>query len=124
MQPAKVVLALCLIVFSASNWAFYCGHQIVSEGDTMTQVLEKCGEPDQWQSSVIYQSNVLNYVPTAQALLDNPMIRFLPDLGYVIQTPIQVEEWLYDFGRRRFRQFLRFHNSRLMTIESRGYGTD
>ena len=112
MQPAKVVLALCLIVFSASNWAFYCGRNLIQEGDYKLQVLDRCGQPDYSDSRMEYRSSVWRGSGIQQ-----------PGLDFIRQEPVLIEEWTYDFGRHRFMQFLHFENGRLIYINTLGYGS-
>jgi hypothetical protein len=38
------------------------------------------------------------------------------------QIQITVDEWIYDFGRSRMRQFLRFENGRLREIKNLSRG--
>jgi hypothetical protein len=37
-------------------------------------------------------------------------------------VPVNVEEWLYNFGPQYFMQLLRFENGRLVEIRNLGYG--
>ena len=112
MSPTKVVLALCLIVFSASNWAFYCGRNVIQEGDYKLQVLQRCGQPDYSDSRMEYRSSVWRGSGIQQ-----------PGLDFIRQEPVLIEEWTYDFGRHRFMQFLHFENGRLIYINTLGYGS-
>lgn len=84
---------------------FYCGEQIVAQGDTKAAVLEKCGEPA-WKE--VREDTV------TEALLAN-------------RTPVNLvttEEWVYNFGSAALLVFLRFQGNRLATIETGGYGYD
>ena len=84
---------------------FYCGEQIVAQGDTKADVLNKCGEPA-WKE--IREDTV------TEALLAN-------------RTPVNLvttEEWVYNFGSAALLVFLRFQGNRLATIETGGYGYD
>ncbi len=72
------------------------------------EVINKCGEPHYVEESIEYQSTAIN---NRQAGLYRQHER-----------PIQIEEWTYNFGPRRFMRLLRFENGRLLTIESIGYG--
>lgn len=111
MKAAKTVLALALAAVQQPAWPFYCGHELVEEGDYKMQVLEKCGEPDYRESRVEYRSTVL------RGALNQP------GLDLIRQEPVNIDEWTYDFGRRRFMQLLHFENGRLVYIKPLGYGT-
>ncbi len=112
MRQKTALLGLFLIVAAQPAWAFYCGQLLVKEGDYKLQVLDKCGQPDYSDSRVEYRSTVLRGSGIQQ-----------PGLDFINQVPVQIEEWTYDFGRRRFMQFLHFENGRLIYINNLGYGT-
>jgi hypothetical protein len=57
-------------------------------------------------------------------MLQNRGITYLPDVGYVLDQPIAIDEWLYNFGSTRFMQFLHFENGQLKSIKDLGYGTN
>lgn len=105
-----------LLLLSVAAWqpagAFYCGRELVQEGDYKLQVLQKCGEPDYHESRVEYRSVVPRGAGIGQ-----------PGLDIVRQEPVQIDEWTYDFGRHRFMQRLYFENGRLLFIKDQGYGT-
>lgn len=112
MNRKMTALLLALTVSWQPAWAFYCGHDLVREGDYKLQVLQKCGGPDYHDSRVEYRSVVLRGSGYNQ-----------PGLDIVRQEPVQIDEWTYDFGRRRFMQSLYFENGRLVFIKQLGYGT-
>ena len=102
------VLVLSLYSFNAA-YAFKCGHKLVTEGDYSSDVLARCGEPDSIKTHteiVTREQSFPNSTPeTQQAIVE-----------------IEVEEWVYNFGRSRLQQFLRFENGKLETIQSLGRG--
>lgn len=112
MWQKSAVLSLFLAMSAQPSWAFYCGNLIVKEGDYKLQVLQKCGQPDYSDSRVEYRSTVLRGSGIQ-----------MPGMDFINQVPVQVDEWTYDFGRRRFMQFLHFENGRLIYINNLGYGT-
>lgn len=81
-----------------------CRHgRLLAEGDTVAEVLKKCGEPDlveRWQ--------------------DEFVLREGPTLERKVTVP--VEQWTYDFGPRYFIHILTFRSGRLANIERGGYG--
>ncbi len=112
MLQKSALLSVCLVLFSLPTWAFYCGSNVIKEGDYKLQVLDRCGQPDYSESRVEYRSTVFRGSGIQQ-----------PGLDFINQVPIQIEEWTYDFGRHRFMQFLHFENGRLIWINNLGYGT-
>ncbi len=83
-------------------YALRCASQIVSEGNTTTQVLEKCGEP---------------------RLKNTEQKEILEPIGNDFRkTFVPLEYWVYDFGPSRLIQILEFQKDRLVKIESADYG--
>ena len=105
-----LVLSLCSFNASSSNDAssLRCGHKLVMLGDYKGDVLEKCGQPE----SVEYRTRIVGWAPP------HPRRTF----GVQIFDEIQIEEWIYNFGRYRFQQLLRFENGVLVEIDSIGRG--
>jgi len=112
MKQKKLALLLALAAAQPPAFGFYCGHFLITEGDYKVQVLEKCGNPDYYESRVEYRATVLRGWGIPQ-----------PGLDIVQQEPVRIDEWTYDFGPRRFMQWLYFENGRLFQIKTLGYGT-
>ncbi len=110
MKRILVFSLLWLVSSWQAAWAFYCGQYLVTEGDYMYQVLQKCGEPDFWDSRVEYRSVVIR----------SPYNK--PGMDLIREEPVNIEEWTYDFGPHRFVQWLYFENGRLLLIKDLGYG--
>ena len=101
-----IVGLLCLRAEPAH--ALRCGNRLVLVGASTAEVLDKCGEPatrDQW---VEYRT-----VPQSSS--------FTP-LQEQVYLPVTIEEWVYNFGARRFMQKFHFEDGRLSDIEALGYG--
>jgi hypothetical protein len=109
----RLLLCFCLAILGLEPaWALRCGNQIVREGYRTYEVLERCGEPDYRDARVEYQSIRLRGSGVLQ-----------PGIDVERTVPINIEEWTYNFGPRRFMQWLRFENGRLVEIRSlRRYG--
>jgi hypothetical protein len=80
-----------------------CSEQVVSVGDTKSDVLAKCGEPA-WKDT---------HEEAFQERLDSGLERRV----YVI-----VDEWTYNLGPDRFVRILTFRNGKLADIRTGGYG--
>lgn len=102
------LIVLILTLSTAPAHALRCGNRLVSQGDTQAELLAKCGEPTQInhrQVSVpirVWDSHLHDY-----------------RLDYSI---IYIEEWIYNFGPRRFMQSIQFKDGRVEQIESLDYG--
>ncbi|MEM1434222.1 MAG: DUF2845 domain-containing protein [Pseudomonadota bacterium] len=70
-----------------------CGDQVVERGQRPYEVVERCGTPG-------YEFRRIEW-------------RYPGIL-------VQVDEWVYDLGRNRFRRELLFENGRLIDINLRG----
>jgi len=103
MQRFGIVLLL-LTVFSGPAWALRCGNLLVDEGDHMLDVLDKCGEPEFRDRRTAVKGQRLRH--PYGALIEE---RF---------EEIEIEEWVYNFGPRRFKQHFRFENGLLVEIRS------
>ena len=80
-----------------------CGHNIVELGDDKYRVLETCGEPE----SIYHRTKIVGRT------LHHPR----RTLDLEVYEEFQVEEWTYNFGRRRIRQSLLFENNILVEIK-------
>ncbi len=79
-----------------------CSEQVLSIGDSKTDVLAKCGEPSFKDS----------HVEEFKERLDDRERKVF----------VTVEEWTYDLGPNRFVRILTFRNSKLADIRTGGYG--
>ena len=89
-----------------------CGRKLVQVGDSRYEVLAACGEPDDVQRWVELRSiHSREFVPChgEQRGAQCSAVR-----GRTVE--VQVEHWLYDFGRLRFMQHLAFEQGRLVTV--------
>ncbi|MGZ5619898.1 MAG: DUF2845 domain-containing protein [Methylobacter sp.] len=100
-----LVLSLCCL---DSAFAMRCGHNLVIEGDYKNDVIARCGEPDSIETHTEVVGRTIHFP-----------FRTLDLQEYV---EIQVEEWIYNLGPFRFKQYLRFENGVLVEIKSLGRG--
>jgi Protein of unknown function (DUF2845) len=101
-----VVGVLCLSADPA--YALRCGKRLVRVGDSMVKVLRTCGEPVSRDYRVVYR-----------LLSEEASVDAAKDPVYI---PVIIEEWVYDFGSKRFVQQLHFEDHILRDIQSLGYG--
>lgn len=95
-----------------------CKGRIVSTGDSRYEVKAVCGEPDDTSQRVEYR--------TARGRVSGPCVR-QGDKIVCSQTrehviEVVIDEWIYDFGRNRFIQYLTFEQGKLISVRSGGYG--
>ncbi|HEY6560976.1 MAG TPA: DUF2845 domain-containing protein [Polyangiaceae bacterium] len=92
-----------------------CKNRIVSTGDSSYQVRSVCGEPDGTTRRV--EMRTLRHDVPFPCAGGRTCWRTVERTIEVI-----VDEWTYDFGRRRFIQYLTFENGRLERVQSGSYG--
>jgi hypothetical protein len=114
------VFFLC-VIFSQPVFALRCGHWLVEPGDYKSDVYEKCGEPDYFQSHY-ERRGYANHADATQFGFNGrrqfPSNSFNFGQSNYQEVEVLVEELTYDFGRARFHQLLRFENGRLTDVVS------
>jgi len=97
------LLILFLFTMYSQGAAFYCGSELVSNGDTKAEVLRKCGEPF-WKEQ--------HEVILVEGKSSDKESR----------VSVIIDEWSYNFSESSWVYRLRFSNGKLEDIETRGYG--
>lgn len=91
-----LALGLTALIGVAQAGTLRCGSQLISEGDRMFEVQQKCGQPVS-QDIIGYKETVNHYRQVDQ---------------------VQVQEWVYGPSNGMY-QFLRFEGGRLVRIDSK-----
>lgn len=104
----NLLLILCLLLTSTDALAFRCGRKLVQVGDYKLDVLEKCGEPEWTDRRYAMRASRLRH-PYGALELDQ-------------YEEVVIDEWIYNFGPRRFKQYLEFENGVLKKIDNLDYG--
>ena len=104
----QAAFLLCLLICTTDALAFRCGRQLVQVGDHKLDVLEKCGEPE--------------WADQRTAVVGSRLRHPYGALQYDQYEEVVIDEWIYNFGSRKFKQFLRFENGILKKIENLDYG--
>jgi hypothetical protein len=109
MKSPLVPALLFLVCFSGtSQAALRCGQYLVDIGDYEADVLQRCGPPT---------------IQDRRYGLRGQEIR---DPGNTLEfnryDQVVIDEWIYNFGPRHLKQYLRFENNILKEIRSLGYG--
>ena len=125
MRSINLIILIACFLNANIAFALRCGHSLVDLGDYKEDVYEKCGDPESIETH-IERRGVRNYA-SGSRYFSNPIQTFpsgAVNLGQeqYAEIEITVEEWIYDFGRSRFKQFLRFENGKLKEIKNLGRG--
>lgn len=83
-----------------------CGRKLVSIGDYKNDVYAVCGDPESIDTRTVLVGSTFHFP------------RRTIDIHQYEE--VQVEEWVYNFGTKRFRKYLRFENGRLVEIRNLG----
>lgn len=98
---------------AVSTGGMRCGTRLVSLGDTQYDVQALCGPPDATlQHTEVRTVREHVQVPCADGSKGR--------CTAVVEKSVEVviDEWIYDFGKRRFVQHLFFEQGRLVRVES------
>jgi hypothetical protein len=106
MNQALLVLMLSLLCNDVL--AFRCGRQLVQVGDHKLDVLDRCGEPQWTDQRMGVRGSRLRHPYGALELEQFEQIL--------------IDEWIYNFGPRKFKQYLYFENGILKKIDNMDYG--
>jgi hypothetical protein len=93
-----------------------CQNRLISKGASKYDVQSLCGPPDATEHR------------TEKRLVRRQMsVRCVSDTGWctsLVEDTIDVpiDEWIYDFGKQRFLQYLTFEDGKLLRVQSGGYG--
>jgi hypothetical protein len=104
----RAVLLLLALLVANDAFALRCGHRLVQVGDYKLDVLEVCGEPDSVERRTGIRGSRLRH-PYGALEID----RF---------EEVEIEDWVYNFGPRKFKQLLEFEDGELKSIRNLGYG--
>lgn len=115
---AGLTLAALAVSPSARADKLACNGRIVSTGDSRYEVKSICGEPDDAAQRVEYRS--------VRGRVAGPCTRVggkitCSDTREQV-VEIVIDEWIYDFGRNRFVEYLTFEQGRLISVRTGGYG--
>ncbi len=105
-----------ILIFNNDLLAFYCGSDIITEGDSKIYVLSKCGEPD-LKEQVGFKSK--GFYGGRGRYLDRRIFGFR---GSYSERSVSVEKWSYNFGPNRFIEIITFEGDILVEMETGSYG--
>lgn len=111
-------LAALALSPSARADSLSCNYRIVSSGDSRHEVRSICGEPDDATQRVEYRT--LRGRVVGPCSRDGKRVRCSQTQETVVE--VVIDEWVYDFGRNRFIQYVTFEQGRLVSVRSGSYG--
>jgi hypothetical protein len=116
-----IVAILCVFRNVGADNAFRCGTQLVGEGDTRAEVIQKCGEPtfvDSWEEELIQRDfgTFRDYDPRTGRYEGSRE-------PFLVKIQVKIELWTYNLGSTQFIRYLRFENGILkeITTGAKGY---
>jgi hypothetical protein len=109
---SKWLLALGL-AFAAASPAYAslrCGTHLITEGNTRSEVVAKCGQPTEvdQRTSILRRSIV--WIGGRPFTVGDSLIE------------VPVEVWIYNLGPNKLMRRLRFEDGLLVDIDTLGYG--
>jgi hypothetical protein len=112
---ATVVLGMVVVgpASAGSTGGLRCGTRLVSLGDTQYEVQALCGPPDATQQQTEYRTVRR---PIRVPCGDTRRAWCRAEAEDTVE--VAIEEWIYDFGPRRFLQHLFFEQGRLVRVET------
>ena len=109
MRTWLAIALLALAAPLARADSMRCGSKLVSEQETRSQVIAKCGEASEIQHSSIWRRPVI-------------WIRGRPYHVGDGEVEVPVELWIYNFGPNKFMRRVRFEDGLVVEVETLGYG--
>jgi hypothetical protein len=97
-----ILMLSFFIAAPISVFALDCSGDIISEGDSASEVLGKCGQP----TSATQREQVIIDHHSEERVI----------------TPVLIDDWIYNFGPDRFQYRIILRNGRVWQIESLDYG--
>jgi hypothetical protein len=106
---AAIIAAFLLAPSTASADSMRCGSKVVSEGDSIDEVLAYCGEPVERHRTWIQRQPRFEYGG-----------REIPFPG---QEDVPVDVWTFDFGASKLMRRVRFVDGKVDRIDTLEHGT-
>jgi hypothetical protein len=88
--------------------------RLVSVGDRMGEVLDRCGEPD----AVIQRTEKRKLKHKISRWVGNVEESFIEEQ----EVDVPIDEWAYDMGRYAFTRYVVFENGQVINVATGHYG--
>jgi hypothetical protein len=122
MQRLTPILGLLALVvgpggrLARADSGFRCpSGRLVTTGDQMAEVQNKCGEPD-----AVTQRTEKRKIKVKVRHWISPTVS--EEISEEREIDVLVDEWTYDFGSNRFLRFVDFEDARVVGVSTGGYG--
>ncbi|MEL7536302.1 MAG: DUF2845 domain-containing protein [Pseudomonadota bacterium] len=116
-------LALLLTSLSVDAYAMRCGTRLVTEGMHLAEVLAICGEPVAESRRTVLVTQVLPVtIGGSRRYRLNERGQYVSRGIGPVTSEVEVIEFTYNFGPRRFMRLVEFRNARVAFIRDLGYG--
>ena len=119
------MLVLLISVYTApyasAAESFRCDGRIIKVGLLKAEVMAKCGEPSHISKSTKTEYEYESRTEQRRGREGRAKEEVKRERG--TETIINVEEWLYNFGPKRFTRILVFEDNELVEIQTGGYGS-
>jgi hypothetical protein len=116
LLPLSLICAFIVFGLADLCFAFRCGTQLISEGDTKYEVTHKCGDPaniESWEEERIQRDYGL------RREYDSRSGRYSwYRAPFLVNEKVRIEEWTYNPGPTEFIRYLRFENGILTNIST------
>jgi len=113
IDARSVATVLLLVALTAPQDAradsLRCGSRVISEGDTIDEVLAYCGEPAERRRTWIRRQPRFEYGGQ--------------EIPFPGEEDVPVDLWTYDFGANKLMRRIRFVAGKVDSIETLGYGS-
>lgn len=105
-------------VVHADGDGMRCGTKLVSSGDSLLQVQDRCGAPD--ASAQRTELRIVRSWISVPCFKESNVIR----CGQWVEqaVTIVIDDWTYDFGPSNLIRFLTFEQGKLQRVATGGYG--
>ncbi|HVY27797.1 MAG TPA: DUF2845 domain-containing protein [Polyangiaceae bacterium] len=118
VRAALLVVAGLSVSASARADSLSCDGRIVSTGDSRYDVKSICGEPDDASQRVEYRT--VSGRVAGPCVRENGKLRCSQTREQVVE--VVIDEWIYDFGKNRFIEYLTFEQGHLLSVREGSYG--
>ncbi len=125
LASSRVAAVFCLLLLGVSSDAFAlrCGSKLVTEGMHIGEVLAACGEPAvESTRRVFIEENPPVLVGGRRVYRRNADGLYVTQSIGPITREVEIIEFTYNFGPRKFMRLLEFRNGYLADIRDLGYG--
>ena len=118
VRTMLLLLAAVGVSSSARADSLACDGRIVSSGDSRYEVKSVCGEPDDATQRIEYRTVSGRVAGPCERV--GGKLRCSQTREQVVE--VVIDEWVYDFGKNRFIEYLTFEQGRLTTVKEGSYG--